>query len=49
MNGYLEFTKDTIFSSPTAAANVVLGRQTPGPITWLNPDNKTLKEILQTQ
>jgi len=48
-DGYLIFTKDTIFSSPTAAANVVLGRQTPGPITWLNRDNKTLKEILQSQ
>jgi hypothetical protein len=48
-DGYLEFTKDTIFSSPTAAANVVLGRQTPGPITWLNSDNKTLKEILQEE
>ncbi len=48
-DGYLEFIKDTIFSSPTAAANVVLGRQTPGPITWLNADNKTLKEILQSQ
>lgn len=44
---YFEFTQDTIFSTPSSAANVVLGRQTPGPITWLNSDGKTLKEVLQ--
>lgn len=44
---YFEFTQDTIFSTPSSAANIVLGRQTPGPITWLNSEGKTLKEVLQ--
>lgn len=41
------FANDTIFSSPSSAANIVLGRHTPGPITWLNGDGKTLKEMLK--
>lgn len=44
---YYEFAEDTIFSSPSSAANIVLGRQTPGPISWLDADNKTLKENIE--
>lgn len=43
---YYEFTDDTIFTSPSSAANIVLGRQTPGPITWLDDENRTLKDRL---
>ena len=43
---YLEFADDTIFTSPSSAANIVLGRQTPGPITWLDENNRTLKDRL---
>ena len=41
------FNDDTIFSSPSSAANIVLGRHTPGPITWLNSEGKTLKARLE--
>lgn len=39
------FAEDTIFSSPSAAANIVLGRQTPGPLNWLDENNKTFKQL----
>jgi hypothetical protein len=39
------FAEDTVFASPSAAANIILGRQTPGPLMWLDKDGKTFKEI----
>ncbi len=41
------FNDDTIFTSPSAASNIVLGRQSPGPIEWINFENKTYKEIFE--
>jgi len=42
----LEFTRDVSFNSPSQASNVVLARQSPGPITWKDvKSGKTYKEI----
>jgi hypothetical protein len=38
------FSEDATFSSPSAASSVVLGRQTPGPISWVLPDGRTYKD-----
>lgn len=43
--GHLVFAEDASFSSPSAASSVVLGRQTPGPISWINASGKTYKEV----
>jgi hypothetical protein len=42
---YLVFTKDSEFSSPSAAAAVVHGGHANGLIAWKNGKGKTLKEI----
>ncbi|MDB5119740.1 MAG: hypothetical protein JWN56_958 [Sphingobacteriales bacterium] len=42
---YFSFSEDTVFSSPSSAANIVLGRQTPGPLLWLSKDGRTFKEL----
>jgi hypothetical protein len=44
-NGYYRFTKDTEFSSPSAAASVVRGGGSNGLIEWKDHDGRTLKEI----
>ncbi|RIJ49155.1 GIY-YIG nuclease family protein [Maribellus luteus] len=41
----LIFSEDTIFNSLSAASNMVLGRQSAGPIQWINSEGKTYKEI----
>lgn len=42
---FLRFTKDTLFSSPSAAAAVIYGRNANGRTSWLLADmNKTLKD-----
>ncbi len=41
------FTEDTVFSSPSAASNIVLGRQSAGPFEWINSKNKTYKELVE--
>lgn len=41
----LIFAEDASFSSPSAAASVVLGRQAPGPIVWLNAEGQTYKQM----
>jgi hypothetical protein len=42
----LEFTRDVSFNSPSQASNIVLARQTPGPITWKEVESgRTYKEI----
>lgn len=38
------FHQDASFSSPSAASSVVLGRQAPGPISWIDTSGKTYKE-----
>jgi len=43
-NGNLVFTQDTVFSSPSAAASAILGRQAPGPVSWIDENGKTYKE-----
>lgn len=42
---YFEFTDDFIFSSPSTAAAIVMGRNANGLTEWKNKDGKTLKEI----
>jgi hypothetical protein len=42
---YLEFTDDYIFSSPSTAAVVVMGRNANGLTEWKSKDGKTLKEF----
>ncbi len=38
------FSDDATFSSPSAASSVILGRQAPGPISWVLPDGRTYKD-----
>jgi hypothetical protein len=42
---YLEFTDDYIFSSPSTAAVMVMGRNANGLTEWKSKDGKTLKEF----
>lgn len=41
------FVSDTIFTSPSAASNIILGRQSQGPNEWVTSDNKTYKEFTE--
>jgi len=41
----LVFSEDTIFSSPSSASNMVLGRNSNGFTEWVNKKGKTFKEI----
>lgn len=45
---FLEFVQDTVFSSPSAASNIVLGRQSAGPIEWIDPSGRTYKESTES-
>lgn len=40
----LVFAEDAVFSSPSAASSVILGRQAPGPVSWVLPDGRTYKD-----
>ena len=42
---YLEFSDDYIFSSPSTAAVMVMGRNANGLTEWKNKDGKTLKDF----
>ncbi|HZK07360.1 MAG TPA: GIY-YIG nuclease family protein [Bacteroidales bacterium] len=42
---FLEFPEDYIFSSPSTAASIVLGRNANGLTEWKHKSGKTLKEI----
>ena len=42
---YFEFSDDYIFSSPSTAAVIVMGRNANGLTEWKNKDGKTLKEF----
>ncbi|TNE99364.1 MAG: GIY-YIG nuclease family protein [Bacteroidetes bacterium] len=44
----LVFTENTTFSSPSAASSVILGRQAPGPISWVDEDGRTYKDIQES-
>lgn len=39
------FTKDTLFTSPSAAADFILGYSASGPRSWKNEKGKSLKEL----
>lgn len=41
----LEFAEDAIFSSPSAASNMVLGRNSNGFTEWVNEKGKSFREI----
>jgi Domain of unknown function (DUF4357) len=45
LDGKYKFTRDYLFKSPTAAANVVLGQAASGPSIWKNSDGLTLKKL----
>lgn len=42
---FLDFLEDYIFSSPSTAASIVLGRNANGLTEWKQKNNKTLKEF----
>lgn len=44
---FLIFTEDYVFSSPSAAASVVLGRQANGWTEWKYKNGKTLDEVIR--
>ena len=44
-NDKLIFAEDAVFSSPSAASNMVLGRNSNGFTEWVNKKGKTFKEI----
>jgi Domain of unknown function (DUF4357) len=44
-DGFYEFTRDTEFSSPSAAAAVIEGSSANGLIEWKTKDGKVLKEL----
>jgi hypothetical protein len=44
-DGFYEFTKDTEFSSPSAAPAVIEGGSANGLIEWRTKDGKVLKEL----
>lgn len=44
-NGQLIFAEDAVFNSPSAASNMVLGRNSNGFTEWVNNKGKTFKEI----
>ena len=41
----LVFSEDAFFNSPSAAASIVLGRNSNGYAEWINEDGKTFKEV----
>ena len=44
-DGFLVFTRDTEFSSPSAAAAVIHGGSANGLIAWKTRDGKSLKQL----
>jgi hypothetical protein len=43
--GFLEFTRDVEFSSPSAAAVVIHGGSANGRTAWKSQDGQTLKQL----
>jgi hypothetical protein len=48
-DGALRFTQDYVFSSPSLAAAVILGRSANGRTEWKDASGKTLKQIQEEQ
>lgn len=48
-HGALRFTQDYVFSSPSLAAAVILGRSSNGRTEWKDSSGKTLKQIQEAQ
>jgi hypothetical protein len=48
-NNIFRFTEDFVFSSPSSAAAVVLGRSANGWIEWKNSDKKTIDQIYRIE
>lgn len=48
-NDFYIFKENAIFSSISAAAAVVLGRQAPGPLVWKDSSGKTYKQNQESQ
>jgi hypothetical protein len=44
-DGFLFFTKDAEFSSPSSAAAVIYGGSANGLIVWRTKDGKSLKQL----
>jgi hypothetical protein len=42
---HLRFTEEYVFTSPSTAAMVVMGRTANGRIEWTTPGGRTLKEL----
>ena len=47
--GRYRFTQDYTFSSPSLAAQVVLGRSANGRTEWKDPTGKTLKALQEAE
>ena len=45
INSSYEFTKDQIFTSPSLAAAIVMGRNANGQTEWKTEDHKTIRQI----
>lgn len=43
--GHLVFIEDTVFNSPSAASNMILGRNSNGFTEWVNKDGCTFREV----
>lgn len=44
-NDILVFAEDAVFNSPSAASNMILGRNSNGFTEWINKEGKTFREI----
>ena len=49
INSEFTFTKDYIFTSPSLAAAIVMGRNANGRIEWKTADGTTIKQIEESQ
>ncbi|MEO8034829.1 MAG: DUF4357 domain-containing protein [Acidobacteriota bacterium] len=47
-DGYV-FTQDYVFTSPSTAAGVILGRSSNGRVEWKTKEGKTLKELQEAE
>jgi hypothetical protein len=44
-NGKLIFNEDTVFNSPSAASNMILGRNSNGFTEWINKNGQTFRDV----
>ena len=45
VDGHLRFTQDHVFTSPSTASGVILGRTSNGRDEWKTKDGRTLKQV----